>query len=141
MEYKKFGNTLIVRLDRGEEIVERLLELARREHITLACVHGLGAADQVTVGVYFPATKEYKSNSFEGEYEIISLYGTLTTQQGQPYGHFHMSIGDEEGRVFGGHLNRAVISATCELVITLLDGRVERVMDPEIGLNLMTFEA
>ena len=51
MEYKKFGNTLIVRLDRGEEIVERLLELARREHITLACVHGLGAADQVTVGV------------------------------------------------------------------------------------------
>ena len=115
MEYKKFGNTLLVRLDRGEEIVERLLELARREHITLASVHGLGAADQVTVGVYFPATKEYKSNSFEGEYEIISLHG--------------------------GHLNRAVISATCELVITLLDGRVERVMDPEIGLNLMAFEA
>ena len=31
MEYKKFGNTLIVRLDRGEEVVDRLLELARRE--------------------------------------------------------------------------------------------------------------
>lgn len=29
MEYKKFGNTLIVRLDRGEEVVDRLLELAR----------------------------------------------------------------------------------------------------------------
>lgn len=28
MEYKKFGNTLIVRLDRGEEVVDRLLELA-----------------------------------------------------------------------------------------------------------------
>lgn len=141
MEYQKFGNTLIVRLDRGEEIVDRLLELARREHITLASVNGLGAVDEVTVGVYFPATKEYKSNQFQGEYEIISLHGTLTTQQGQPYGHFHMSIGDQEGRVFGGHLNRAVISATCELVVTLLDGRVERKMDPEIGLNLMTFEA
>ncbi len=118
--------------------MERLLELARREHITLACVHGLGAADQVTVGVYFPATKEYKSNSFEGEYEIISLHGTLTTQQGQPYGHFHMSIGDEEGRVFGGHLNRAVISATCELVITLLDGGqtgvVSRIIYTLVGL-------
>ena len=51
MEYKKFGNTLIVRLDRGEEVVDRLLELARREHITLASVNGLGAADDVTVGV------------------------------------------------------------------------------------------
>ena len=80
MEYKKFGNTLIVRLDRGEEVVDRLLELARREHITLASVNGLGAADDVTVGVYFPATQEYKSNQFQGEYEIISLHGTLTTQ-------------------------------------------------------------
>ena len=35
MEYKKVWNTLIVRLDRGEEVVDRLLELARREHITL----------------------------------------------------------------------------------------------------------
>ena len=70
MEYKKFGNTLIVRLDRGEEVVDRLLELARREHITLASVNGLGAADDVTVGVYFPATQEYKSNQFQGEYEI-----------------------------------------------------------------------
>lgn len=139
MEYKKFGNTLIVRLDRGEEIVERLLELARREHITLACVHGLGAADQVTVGVYFPATKEYKSNSFEGEYEIISLHGTLTTQQGQPYGHFHMSIGDEEGRVFGGHLNRAVISATCEMAVRVLPGAMDRAFSPEVGLNLWKF--
>ena len=97
MEYQKFGNTLIVRLDRGEEVVDRLLELARREHITLASVNGLGAADDVTVGVYFPATQEYKSNQFQGEYEIISLHGTLTTQEDQPYGHFHMSIGDAGG--------------------------------------------
>ena len=68
MEYKKFGNTLIVRLDRGEEVVDRLLELARREHITLASVNGLGAADDVTVGEYFPATQEDKSNQFLGVY-------------------------------------------------------------------------
>ena len=35
MEYQKFEHTLIVRLDRGEEIVDCLLDLARREHITL----------------------------------------------------------------------------------------------------------
>ena len=63
----------------------------------------------------------------------------LSPPRTAPYGHFHISIGDDEGRVWGGHLNRAVISATCELVVTVLDGRVERKPDPETGLNLMAF--
>ena len=70
---------------------------------------------------------------------ILALGITLTTKAGEPYGHFHMSFGDGQGRVFGGHLNRAVVSATCELVLQVLEGTVERAMDEEIGLNLMVF--
>ena len=99
MEYQKFEHTLIVRLDRGEEIVDCLLDLARREHITLASVNGLGAVNQVTAGVFSPVTKQYRSHEFQGDFEIICLHGTLTTQDGRPYGHFHISIGDDEGRV------------------------------------------
>ena len=43
-----------------------------------------------------------------------------------------MSVGNEKGEVFGGHLNRAVVSATCEMVITVIDGKVDRVYDEEI---------
>lgn len=139
MEYQKFGSTLMVRLDKGEEIVDRLLALAARERITLASVNGLGAVNEVTVGVFSPASKAYKANEFRGDFEIVSLHGTLTTQNGQPYGHFHMSVGDGEGKVYGGHLNRALVSATCELVVTVLEGRVERKLDPDVGLNLMVF--
>lgn len=139
MEYKRYGDTYVVRIDRGEEIVERLLDLAEREGIALAGVNGLGAVDRVTVGVFSPAQKTYKANEFQGDFEIVSLHGTLTTQAGRPYGHFHMSFGDGEGRVFGGHLNRAVVSATCELVLTVLPGRVERRMDSQVGLNLLEF--
>ena len=140
MEYGKFGSTLIVRLNKGEEIVEKLLELQKSLGIRLASVNGLGAVEEVTVGVFYPATKTYKANHYQGDYEIVSLHGTLTTQEGKPYAHLHMSIGDEEGRVFGGHLNKAVISATCELVVQVLDGTVERRMEPEIGLYLMDFK-
>ena len=139
MEYNRFGDTYVVRVDRGEEIVERLLALAEAEGIGLASVNGLGAVGQVTVGEFSPVQKTYKANEFQGNFEIVSLHGTLTTQDGRPYGHFHMSFGDEEGRVFGGHLNRAVVSATCELVLTVLPGRVERRMDPQVGLNLLEF--
>lgn len=139
MEYQKGKHAWIVRLDKGEEIMERLLVLAKQENIRLAGVNGLGAVGDVTVGVYSPETKQYRSNVFQGDFEIVSLHGTLTTKDGEPYGHFHMSFGDGQGRVFGGHLNRAVVSATCELVLQVLEGTVERAMDEEIGLNLMAF--
>ena len=55
------------------------------------------------------------------------------------YAHLHMSAGNRQGAVFGGHLNRAVVSATCEMVITVIDGTVERRFEEEVGLNLFQF--
>ena len=50
-----------------------------------------------------------------------------------------MSVGNEKGEVFGGHLNKAIISATCEMVITIIGGIVDRYYDEEVGLNLLKF--
>ena len=139
MEYKRFGDTIFARLDRGEEILEQLKILALQENIKLASVRGLGAVDEFTVGVFKTDRKHYDANSFTGYFEIVSLTGTITTMDGEYYAHLHMSAGNEKGEVFGGHLNRAMISATCELVIQVVDGTVERRFDPEIGLNVFKF--
>ena len=71
--------------------------------------------------------------------EIVSLTGTVSTMNGQYYAHLHMSAGDMEGKVFGGHLNRAVISATCEMVITIINGAVDREFNEAVGLNTFRF--
>lgn len=139
MEYKRFDNTVIVRIDRGEEILEQLAVVAQKENIKLASVQALGATDSFTVGVYDTESKQYHSNEFNGAFEIVSLVGTVNTMKGEFYSHLHMSAGNEKGEVFGGHLNRARVSATCELVITVINGTVDRFRDEKIGLNLFDF--
>ena len=139
MEYRRFGNTIIARMDKGEEILEQVKEIALKEKIQLASVQALGAVDQFTVGVFKTEEKEYLANEFQGSFEIVSLTGTINTMNDEFYCHLHMSAGNEKGEVFGGHLNRAVISATCEMVIHVIDGKVDRYLDEEIGLNLFRF--
>ncbi|MGN0964813.1 MAG: PPC domain-containing DNA-binding protein [Dysosmobacter sp.] len=139
MEYKRFGNNIVVRMDRGEDIVEQVKVLAEREQIRLASVQALGAVNDFTVGVFNTETKVYGSNRFQGPYEIVSLTGTIDTMDGKFYTHLHMSAGNAQGQVFGGHLNRAVISATCEMIVTVIDGQVDRQFSEEIGLNLLKF--
>ena len=139
MEYRVFGKTVVARIDRGEEILDKLHELAEKEHIKLASVQALGATNDFTVGVFNTETRQYAANRFTGSFEIVSLVGTVNTMDRQFYAHLHMSAGNEKGEVFGGHLNRAVISATCEMVITVIDGRVDRFHSEEIGLNLFQF--
>ena len=140
MDYRRMQDTVFARIDRGEEIQEQLRVIAEREGIRLASVSGLGAVNDFTVGVFKTDRKQYDSNTFTGYFEIVSLTGTITTMDGQYYAHLHMSCGDEQGRVFGGHLNRAVVSATCEVVIRILEGTVERRFDEDIGLNVFDFE-
>ena len=67
------------------------------------------------------------------------MTGTLTQKDKAPYLHVHLSAGDSKGNVFGGHLNRAVVSATAEIVLQILPGQVGRKFSDRIGLNLFEF--
>ena len=139
MEYRRFGTTIVARIDKGEEILEQVKEIASREEIRLASVRAFGALGAFTVGVFRTDEKQYLSNQFTGDFEIVSLTGTINTMDGAFYCHLHMSAGNEKGEVFGGHLNRAVVSATCEMVIEVIDAVVDRRFDEAIGLNLLRF--
>ena len=137
MQYKRFGSTVIARVDKGEEILGQLREVCLRGDIKLASVSAIGAVDRFTVGVFLPEKREYVSNDFAGDYEIASLSGTVTTMDGEYYAHIHMCADNRRGMACGGHLNRARVSATCELVINVLDGEVNRRFDEAVGLNLL----
>lgn len=139
MEYRRFGNKIIARIDKGEEILTTIKEISLKENIKLASVQALGATDEFTVGVYKVDEKKYYANEFKGYFEIVSLTGNINTMDGEFYTHIHMSAGNDKGEVFGGHLNKAIVSATCEMVIDIIDGNVDRKYDEETGLNVFRF--
>ena len=58
---------------------------------------------------------------------------------GQFYCHLHLKAAKQDDRPVGGHLTRAVNRVTGELIVRMLDGQVERAMDPVIQRNLWHF--
>ena len=140
MDYRGFDKKIIARFERGEEVHEALKQIALKEDIKLASISAIGATDDFTIGVYKVDDKSYTEKIFKGIFEILGINGTITTKDGKYYPHLHISASDDEGHGLGGHLIRANISVTCEMVIDIIDGRVERKMDDEIGINLFKFD-
>ncbi len=139
MEYRKFGDTYVVRIDRGEEILSSLTELCRKEDIRLASVDALGAVDHAIVSVYDVPTKTFYRKEFNEAMEISNLCGTVSRKDGEVYIHLHTTLCDTKLAAHGGHANELRVSATCEMVVRTIPGEVGRRLDENIGLNLFKF--
>ena len=85
MEYRSFGDTYIIRLNRGEEILSALTEFCRKEQIKLGSVEALGAADHAVFGLYDVAARQYHKHAFDEPMEITSLLGNISTKDGELY--------------------------------------------------------
>ena len=140
MDYKRCNDCIAVRIDRGEEILENLKTVCLKENVKCAHIQGLGAASEVILGVFKPEEKKYYSSTFVGDYEITTIVGNISSKDGEYYSHVHITIADEKGCAFGGHLNKAVIGGTCEIFITVLPCSIGRKVDPATGLNVFDFQ-
>lgn len=139
MEFRKFEDKYIIRLEKGEDIVESLNEFVNKQDIRLGKVTGIGAVNSIEIGLFHTKKKEYHSKKIEGDMEIVSLAGNISTMKGEKYLHLHIAVGDEDLKVHGGHLNSAIVSATAEIIIDVIDGQIDRQFSDEIGLNLIKF--
>ncbi len=137
MKIKRYGNRYVVRIDKGEEIIESLKRVCEENSITAGSVMGIGATNKAMVGLFNTETKKYHSKEFEGDFEIAPLCGNVSTMDDKTYLHIHANLCDSNLNSCGGHLNSAIVSATFECVIDVIDGKLDRIFNEETGLNLL----
>ena len=136
MQYRQFGDTYMLRIDYGEEILQSLKQMCEREGIRLAQVSAIGAVDHAIVGVYDLQGKRYHQEETNEFMEIASLSGSVTGMNGQPYIHLHVTMADQKHILHGGHAIELRVGATCEMFVRVLDGQVTREKNEELGINL-----
>lgn len=137
MKYQRFGDKVVMTLAIGDEIMASLATLAEQETINAAEVTGIGAVDKVNLAFYRLATKDYEYIHLEEEFEVLSIVGNLTLNQGKFHPHLHIVLGREDLSAIGGHLVEAYTSVTMEIVVNIINGTIERQPDAEVKLDLM----
>lgn len=133
------GRVLIGRLTHGADLLEQLTSVCADNGIRLGWVRALGAVQNARVGYYDQDRREYEFLDFDRHLEIVNLVGNVSVKDGETVIHAHVTLADDRGRAFGGHLAPGTIVFACEFCVQAFDGaELRRAPDDETGLPLWT---
>lgn len=133
----KPSNNYILRLKKGDEVISSLLSFCQKETIHSAWIWGIGAISEAKLASYMLSEKKYYKKDLKGCLEIASMSGNIGLLDKKIVGHIHVVLSDSDMNAFGGHLDQAIVAATCEIFIKKLEIGIERKYDSDIGLNLI----
>ena len=134
MQYKQHGTTYFVYLEKGESVVEELTNFCKEHNILNGYISGIGAMNNIELGAYDSSTKVYTKKIFKNDYELITYQGNIMLLDDKPFIHAHVTIGNHNMEIFGGHLFRANIAVVGEFIIHKIVEKHKRTFDDEIGL-------
>jgi predicted DNA-binding protein with PD1-like motif len=138
MEYRKFGDTYYVRLDREDEIISSLMGICRAEHIESAIYTGIGGCSEAEIQTFLPETGEFETQALAGMLELVSLTGNVVSDDGgELYHHTHALFSYKDGgehRVAAGHIKSITVLYTAEIELRpALGGVIRKQFDPTTG--------
>ncbi len=126
--------TIIFRLKPDADLKETIEKIVAKHAVKagfmVTCVGGL---QQATVRMAGATPDAQDIRTMEGDFEIVSLVGTVSVNGT----HLHLSFSDKEGAVRGGHLKEGTIVHLTAEVVLGIEETVEfvREMDDETGFK------
>ena len=134
--------TIMGTLEHGADLLQELTSLCKAEDIRLGRIEAIGAAWAARIGFYDQSDHEYQILETERPLQITKLIGNVSVQDGEPVVHAHVTLTDEDGHAFGGHLEPGTIVFSCEFILQAFEGpEFSRAPDDKTGLPEWTFDA
>lgn len=144
MEYRKYGDTFYIRMDRGDEIIEKILMVCKEEGIHSCTFNGIGGCGKAEIQTFISETGTFEMRRLEGMLELVPLNGNVITDENGDYYHhthavFAYKVG-EDHRVAAGHMKSIMVSYTAEIELRpVVDGEIKRKYDSETGTGFWSF--
>ena len=134
--------TFAVILQTGDEVTRSLAAFAAEQSITAAQITAIGAFQDVVLMYFDWQAKSYKHIPIEEQVEVASLIGDVAVSpSGEPTLHVHLVVGKSDGTAMAGHLGKAHVRPTLEVIINESPAYLQKVADPRTGLALIDPEA
>ena len=130
--------TFVAVLETGDEVMASLARLAEQERLSAAQITGIGAFSRALIAYFDWERKEYETIAVDEQVEVASLIGDIALdEKGAPALHVHLVLGRRDGSALAGHLAKAHVRPTLEVVLTETPAHLRRVKDPNTGLALI----
>lgn len=137
MKLQKSNHTILLVLEKGEDIVECITTFADKNNLNFTTVSGIGACDDVILKFFNLNTKQYEETHITEPLELTSLLGNISRLDNGHFAHLHATFGTQSYQTYSGHLSKAIVSATAEIVLTVTDMDIQRTFNDSVGLNLL----
>lgn len=140
MQSKEENGLVFIRLFPDEDFFQEVTRVCQKHRIETAVVlSGIGQLKQFELG-FLKAKGDYAPQVFDEAQELLSLSGNVSNQQGEYNFHLHAVLGDEYKQAIGGHLIRAKVGVTNEIVLLKTNLKITRILEESSGLQGMFLE-
>lgn len=135
---KEHPQTWVLVFETGDEVLGELKKFAVDQSLTGSSFTAIGALRDATVAWLNWDTKEYETAaSFNEQVEVLSLLGDIACYEGKPAVHAHAVLGRRDGTAHGGHLMKAHVRPTLELVLSEWPQHLRKRFDPDSEIPLI----
>ena len=129
--------TFAIVFDTGDEAIAGLESFARDQRLGASQFTAIGAFRETTLAYFDWETKKYQEIPLREQVEVLMLAGDVSQKDGKPKIHAHVVVGKRDGTAHGGHLLRATVRPTLEVILTESAAHLRRTVHDDSGLALI----